>query len=544
MIKYILNLTHGFRGRIAISAISGIVRVAIGLVFVALSKQAVDIATGKADGNLMLCIALLIGAVIVELVFTAIGSHNTELSEAEMRNTLQERLFSRVLNTTWDGRESFHSGDMMSRLTEDIRVAAECLCKTFPIIVIALFQLIGAFLFLWHFSPSLALVLILVLPIFMFAGKVFFKKVQHLTHRIREIESTVQGNMQESLQHRVLLLTCQQTRRVLEAISALNQDRLDVVRKRTKITVYSRTAVFTGFQTGYLAAFLWGVFGLRNGTVSYGLMTAYLQLAGQIQRPLAELARLLPGLIQSHTSFSRIRTIEQMPVEEEADDSQQTEPMQPAGITLSNITFGYTGKETPIFDRFNYTFEPGTHTAIMGETGAGKSTLLRLILALVKPEEGDIELFRMEDGKHVLLPVSKSTRSQIVYVPQGNSLLSGTIRKNLLLGNPDATEEEMWDALHTAAADFVYNLPNGLDTVCGEHGDGLSEGQAQRIAIARGLLRKGSILLLDEVSASLDEETEKLLMQRLKQTRGSHTVLLVTHRPGVLPYCDAILRIS
>lgn len=543
MIKYIISLTHGFRGRITISAVSGIIRVAIGLVFVALSKNAVDIATGRAEGNLVLCIAGLIGAVIIELICSAVGSRNTELSEAEMRNTLQERLFSRVLNTTWSGRESFHSGDMMSRLTEDIRVAAECLCKTFPIIIIAIFQLIGAFLFLWHFSPSLALVLILILPVFMFAGKIFFKKVQRLTHRIREIESHVQENMQESLQHRVLLLTCQQTRRTLEAISALNSSRLDVIRKRTKITVYSRTAVFAGFQSGYLAAFVWGVIGLRNGTVSYGLMTAYLQLAGQIQRPLAELARLLPGLIQSHTSFSRIYSIEQMPVEEEPIDSEQAENSQPAGISLSNITFGYKGKGKPIFNHFNHTFLPGSHTAIMGETGAGKSTLLRLILALVKPEEGNIELFRMENGNRIPIPVSMSTRSQIVYVPQGNSLLSGTIRKNLFLGNPDATEEEIWDALHTAAADFVHNLPNGLDTVCGEHGDGLSEGQAQRIAIARGLLRKGSILLLDEVSASLDEETEKLLMQRLKEIRGSHTVLLVTHRPGVLPYCDDILRI-
>lgn len=537
-------MTHGFRSKIAICAISGIIRVAVGLAFVALSKSAVDIATGRTEGNLTLCVVTLIGAIIIELICSAIGNRTSELSEAEMRNKLQERLFSRVLNTTWSGRESFHSGDMISRLTEDIRVAAETLCKTFPIIIIALSQFIGAFLFLWHFSPSLALVLILLLPLFMVAGKLFFKKVKQLTNYIREIESNVQANMQESLQHRVLLLTCQQTGRILETISKLNRTRLDTIRKRTKITVFSRTAVIAGFQSGYLAAFIWGVRGLKNGTVTFGLMTAYLQLAGQIQRPLAELARLLPGMIQSHTSFSRIYTIEQMPVEKDSFDIDRNTSTEPVGISLNSITFGYEGKEKPIFYKFNYSFAPGSHTAIMGETGAGKSTLLRLILALVKPEEGEIELFRLEDGKKKRLPVSMSTRSLIVYVPQGNSLLSGTIRKNLLLGNPDATEEEMWMALHTAAADFVHNLKNGLDTVCGEHGDGLSEGQAQRIAIARGLLRKGSILLLDEVSASLDEETELLLMQRLKETHGSHTVLLVTHRPGVIPFCDDILRIG
>ncbi len=544
MIRYIILLTRGFRGRIAVSSITGIIRVAIGLLFVALSKTAVDIATGKAEGNLLLYIAALIGVVLIELLCTAIGQHNTEISEASMKNGLQERLFQKVLNTPWSGRETFHSGDMMSRLTEDIRVASESLCRTLPVFIIAIAQLIGAFLFLWHFSKSLALVLIIILPIFMFSGKVFFKKVGKLTQKVREIESRVQGDMQESLQHRVLLMTSLHTRRTLEAIEALNRSRMDVVRKRTRLTVYSRAAIFTGFQTGYLAAFIWGVRGLKNGTVTFGLMTAYLQLAAQIQRPLAELTRMLPGIIQSYTSFSRLHEIELLPEEDEAPDAEKLSNSGPAGIEMENVTYRYPGKERPVLNHFSHTFRPGTKTAILGETGAGKSTLLRLILALIKPEEGDINLFRIDKGEKTVMPMTTATRSQIVYVPQGNSLLSGTIRKNLLLGDPDASEEDMWEALHTAAADFVSELKDGLDTVCGENGDGLSEGQAQRIAIARGLLRKGSILLLDEISASLDEETETLLMKRLQKTHASHTVLLVTHRPAIIPYCDDVLRIN
>lgn len=544
MISYIFSLTKGFRGSIAISALAGMIRVGTGLLFVALSKRAVDIATGKGDGDLILYVAAMIGAVAVELICLATGNRNAELSEAALRNSLQERLFQRLLNTPWSGREAFHTGDMMSRLTEDIRVAAESLCRTLPILIIALTQLIGAFLYLWHFSKSLALALIVILPIFMFAGKVFFKKMRKLTQRVREIESRVQEDMQESLQHRVLLMTALHTRRTLEGIVALNRKRMETVKKRTRLTVYSRTAVGAGFQSGYLAAFIWGVTGLRNGTVSFGLMTAYLQLAGQIQRPLAELSRMLPGIIQSHTSFSRLYEIDQIPVEEEANDPDTTQETGPAGIIMENVTYRYPGQEKPVFSHFSHIFAPGTHTAILGETGAGKSTLLRLILALIKPEEGEVELFRMENGEEKRLPLTTSTRSQIVYVPQGNSLLSGTIRKNLLLGDPEATEEEMMDALHTAAADFVKDLKDGLDTQCGEHGDGLSEGQAQRIAIARGLLRKGSILLLDEISASLDEETETLLMQRMKRIHATHTVLFVTHLPAVVNYCDDVLRIS
>ena len=307
--------------------------------------------------------------------------------------------------------------------------------------------------------------------------------------------------------------------------------------------MYSRTAVMAGFESGYLAAFLWGIHGLYNGTISFGMMTAYLQLAGQIQRPLAELARLLPGLIQSHTAFSRISEIERLPKEEETSESEISGTTSPLGISFQNVSFCYPGKELPVLSNFNHVFAPGSKTAIMGETGAGKSTLLRLILALLTPQKGEITIFSRSGNEENSMPVSAGTRRQIVYVPQGNSLLSGTIRYNLRTAKPDATEEEMKAALHHAAADFVFDLKFGLETTCGEHGDGLSEGQAQRIAIARGLLRPGAILLLDEISAALDEETEKQLMQRLSQRTGSHTILFVTHRHGVIPFCDDILRV-
>lgn len=543
MIRYIWGTTAGFRRRIAVSASAGIIRVVTGLIFVALSKRTVDIATGNASGNLTLCVVGLVTAVVVELICAAIGNRTAELSEADMKNKLQERLFSRLMSTTWNGNERFHSGETLSRLTEDCRVAAECLCRTVPTVIIAAVQLVGAFLFLWYFSPILAIILIVLLPLFFLAGKVFFRKMKVLTRRIRDIESRLQERMQESLQHRILLITCRQTYRTIEAIRALHHSRYSIVRKRANITMYSRTAVIAGFESGYLAAFLWGIMGLYKGTITFGMMTAYLQLAGQIQRPLAELARLLPGLIQSHTAFSRISEIESLPSEENQSEPATEEENKPAGISFHNVSFRYPGADHPVLNNFSHTFKPGSKTAIMGETGAGKSTLLRLILALMRPQEGEIDIITESGEDFTSIPVSPMTRSRIVYVPQGNSLLSGTIRYNLRTAKPDATEEEMRAALHDAAADFVFKLKYGLETTCGEHGDGLSEGQAQRIAIARGLLRPGSIMLLDEVSAALDEETEKTLMSRLSSKRHSHTIIFVTHRSGVLPYCDRTLNL-
>ncbi|MBD5356919.1 MAG: ABC transporter ATP-binding protein [Bacteroides sp.] len=525
------------------SATAGIMRVMASLAFVALSKRAVDIATDQTEGNLTSYTIGLVLALLIELICSSLGNRNTELSEAKMKNSLQEHLFSRMLTTTWTGQERYHSGDSLSRLTEDCRVAAECLCRTIPTVIIALFQLVGAFIFLWYFSPTLAIILFLILPTFIFAGKLFYRKVRILTQRIRSIESRLHEQMQESLQHRILLITCRQTTRTINMIRALHGSRYSFICKHTNFTVYSKAAVIAGFESGYLAAFLWGLAGLRKGTISFGMMTAYLQLAGQIQRPIAELARLLPVIIQSHTAFSRIAEIEQLPIENDEAASKSTENLPPAGIAFRNVTFVYPNNHKILFSHFSHIFPPGSRTAIMGETGVGKSTLLRLILALLKPQEGEIELFRIENGNRFEEKVSASTRSQIVYVPQGNSLLSGTIRQNLRIGKPDATEEEMKEALYNAAADFVFELKYGLDTPCGELGNGLSEGQAQRIAIARGLLRSGTILLLDEISASLDEATETLLMQRLTQVCSFHTILLVTHRTSVLPYFDNIIKL-
>ncbi len=543
MIRYIFGLTQGFRARITFSASAGILRVVTGLTFVWLSKRAVDLATGETSGNLVLCIAGLVIALAIELICSALGNRTTDLSEADMKNMLQKRLFSSLMTSSWTGQEKYHSGDVLSRLTEDSRVASECLCRTAPTVIIAIIQLIGAFLFLWYFSPILAIILVLILPAFLIFGKFFFKKMRVLTKRIRDIESRLQEKMQESLQHRILLMTCRHTVRTIDAISALHHSRYSVIRRRANITMYSRTAVVAGFETGYLAAFLWGINGLYRATISFGMMTAYLQLAGQIQRPLAELARLLPGLINSHTAFSRLQEIEKIPTEQTADLLQLSSEDSPVGISIHNVSFCYPGNLRPIFNNFSHTFIPGSKTAIMGETGAGKSTLLRLILALIYPQQGKIDIYTESGEKSICVPVSSATRRNIVYVPQGNSLLSGTIRHNLRIAKPNATEEEMKAALHDAAADFVFDLKYGLETSCGEQGGGLSEGQAQRIAIARGLLSQGTILLLDEISSSLDEETEKLLMQRLSQRKNSHTILFVTHRSGVLPFCDDILRL-
>jgi ABC-type bacteriocin/lantibiotic exporter with double-glycine peptidase domain len=267
------------------------------------------------------------------------------------------------------------------------------------------------------------------------------------------------------------------------------------------------------------------------------MMTAFLQLVGQIQRPLADMSGQIPSLIHASASIDRLMELEALPAEESAEPHLLHGNV---GIRLENVSFAYPDNPSDVLHDFSYEFKPGSRTAIVGPTGIGKSTMIRLLLALLKPREGKISLYASSSE----VPVSPATRINLVYVPQGNSLFSGTVRDNLLMGNPEATQVQLENALRTAAADFVFSLPSGLDTQCFEAGAGLSEGQAQRIAIARALLRPGSVLLLDEFSSALDAETETLLLERLTMELPGHTMVFITHRDKIIDYCDSVLRLA
>ena len=305
---------------------------------------------------------------------------------------------------------------------------------------------------------------------------------------------------------------------------------------RTDYSIFARSMVQIGFAAGYAAAFLWGVFGIRNGVATFGMMTAFLQLVGQIQRPIMNLSRQFPSFINSLTSAERLSEITSLPSE---DKGESVLLGQKIGISFEDVTFAYPDSYVPVLSDFSCNFTPGTTTALVGETGVGKSTMMRLMLALLSPDKGRVRFYSDDSS----VEASPQTRCNIIYVPQGNTLMSGTIRENLLLGNPVATEEELRAVLHLAAADFVLELPDGMDTLCGENGTGLSEGQAHRICIARSLLRKGGILLLDEPTAALDPQTEEILLKRLLGSSAGRTVIIVTHRESAISSCENVVRL-
>lgn len=539
ILSYAWRISSCVRLRILTDAAVGVARIGCGLLFIWLSKQLIDIAVGDAAGDMLLYSLLLIGTVALETACAVLQGNLETATEAGLKNSLRHTLFVRVMNSTWNGREQFHTADVVNRLEEDARITAETLCRMVPATLVSLCQAAGAFVFLCALSPVLGWIIAGILPLFLLTAKLYTRRMRSLTTDIRATDSRVQTLIQEHLQHRILLLGMMRVVPVFSRLGTLQSELYGKVMRRNRFTQFTRTMMLLGFGAGYLTAFLWGVAQLQQGALTFGVLTAFLQLVGQVQRPTADLSRQLPGLVHALTSLSRLAELDTL-----TPEAKVLAPHAEAldGVRFDRVTFAYPDGRRKILDGFTHDFHSGTSTAIMGETGAGKSTLMRLMLGLLRPQEGAITLYNKEKG--LTAEASAATRSAFVLVPQGNSLLSGTIRANLLLGNPAATAEQLQEALHTAAADFVHTLPQGLDTPCGEGGAGLSEGQAQRIAIARGLLCAGRILLLDEFSSALDADTEHLLMERLTAHAAGKTLIFITHRPEIARRCNEIIRLN
>ena len=536
LLRWIWGASRGVRGRIALCTLIGCISVACSLVFVLFSKNAIDIATGVREGVLTLYGIGMGCLILFEIVLHALDNWVANRLDVEMRNRFRSRFFGLLLQSEWQGRERYHSGDVLNRMVQDLGSVVSVITGTLPFAVITVIQLVASFCLLYSMDHTLAIVLVLILPFFSLLSRFYVSRMRRMTKAVRESESHIHSVMQESLQHKTIVKTLEQSEGMQGRLARWQNQLFGEVIARTRFSILSRGLVSMGFSAGYLMAFLWGVFSIQDGIITFGVMTAFLQLVGRIQRPLADLARMIPTLVSALTSAERLMELEELPMETAG------EPLRMAGVAgvrFADVSFQYADGDEEVITHLNEDFAPGSMTAVLGETGAGKTTLIRLILALVRPTAGRVTMYDAERE----VEVSPQTRSNLVYVPQGNTLFSGTIRDNLLLGRPDATDEELWEVLRVACAEFVLSLPNGLDTACGEQGGGLSEGQAQRIAIARSLLRPGSVLLFDEATSALDPDTERRLLERLAQARGQRTVIFITHRPSVLEYCDRVLRV-
>ena len=527
-VAWLWRNSHGIRWNTAVRIVTGALQVALGLMMVWLSRTFIDVTirTGTTDEVLRM-VTLLVATVVGAVVLRQVGYWLTTTADVHQTNALRLRIFSSLFRRQLFTEQELHSGDVTSRMAKDIETVSSVCTDTLPQMAITFIQLCGAFLLMRWFDARLAWALLLLTPLAIVAGKLIARRLRKMTLDIRESESRIQMQVQEGMEHNAVLRSLGSEQWVTDRLDSMQQQLKGHVMKRARFTVVMRLIMGCVFGLGYLLAFVWGGLGLRNGTITFGVMTSFLQLVGMIQHPILQLLNMVPTVIHSTASIDRLEELTSQTVLSHLKcDSDNKRICNSQQVTFRDVSFSYASGDRLILEHFTHEFKPGSKTAIMGETGIGKTTLFRLILGFIEPTEGVVV-----------------TGDNICFVPQGNTLMSGTIRYNLQLAKPDASADELKQALHTACADFVNDLPDGLDTELGERGSGLSEGQAQRIAIARGLLHGGDILLLDEISSSLDEATEQELYRRLFATHPDKTMLFITHRSTVSELCDEVIRL-
>ena len=533
--KWLMKYSKPYMGRITLIMAFSIISTVVSLWMVQISKNIIDNATGgnKFVTLLIVYFCLMIAMQVVGIVSTLLSAILSEKFSFGIR----KQIYDKIIRSHWMDVKRYHTGDLMTRLTSDAGAIADGIIGTIPNIIILFVELLMVFVTLFIYSPLLAVFAMLVAPVAALVSFFLGKKLKKLQIKVQESESNYRSFLQESLANLLVVKSFANEDYSVDRLTTLREERFKWVFKKTKMSIASSTVMSMTFQLGYIVAFAYGAWQISTGQITYGTMTVFLTLVNRVQSPIIGLAQQIPRVVSVLASAGRVIELQNIPVEERLPEVVTSDKI---GVDIENLTFGYT--DEIVLDNVSLNIKPGEFVAIIGESGIGKTTLLRIIMSFMGNYTGKVDFF---DENGLTDPANANTRRFISYVPQGNTLFSGTVRENIRMGKLDATDEEMWDALKLSAGyDFVKELPNGLYTVIGERGHGISEGQAQRIAIARAFVRKAPLLILDEATSALDENTEKEVIKGLQQLEPRPTCIVVTHRKSILTYCDREIKIE
>ena len=501
------------------------------------SKNMVDYAVADRLNMAGLAAAIFAGLIIMNLLMRVWESLLSVRIMESFSNVMRQRFFKRLLETEWLPISAYHSGDLLTRLTSDVNKITNCIVSVIPGIFALGVQLVASFLTLMYYEPKLAILAFIMGPSSVVFSRIWGRKLKYLHVKVQESESSYRSYIQEAIQNFIIIKSFRLERHNYNAIQGLHENRMKWILQRNHLTLAANNVIGVGYWAGYFLAFGWGAVRLSQKAISFGTLTAFLQLVQQVQGPFSGLAGTYPQIIAMSASAGRLMELETMQMEKTVEPVPE---LRDVGISFRQVSFYYTeGK--PVLDKITTEIFPGQLVALVGSSGEGKTTLIRLLLALLRPFEGEVCFTNALGGRY---EVSAATRDWVTYVPQGNTLFSGTIANNLRSGKPDATQAEMEKAARAACAwSFIEELPHGLNTIIGENGHGLSEGQAQRIAIARAFLKKAPVMILDEATSALDTETEMNVLSAIKDVSHNCTCLVITHRQSALRICSRVLRI-
>lgn len=513
---------------------SSLLSIAMALV----SKKLIDSATSGQLKEIFTTSFIFTGIILINIFSGGLISILVTKTQERMSNKMRSELFIRLSKVQWLQLSKYHSEDILTRMTSDVGTIVNLVVNTIPNMFALLILITGSVISLMILEPTLAYFSILLGPVALIFSRLFAGKLKNLHIKIQESESTYRSFIQECIYNMPIIKAFCIEENTAYNINKLQNNRLSWILKRTHLSVYSNAFLAIAFETCYLLAFFWGIFRLSNNIITFGGFSAFLQLVGKVQGPFVNLAYTIPQVIAAAASVGRLREFEALSSESEEAFIQD---IPSAGIKLEHLTFGYEINK-PVLKNVCLEIKPGEIVGLIGKTGQGKTTLIRLLLSFVEPTEGHAYIITFNNEKY---KINSATRKLISYIPQGNTLFSGTIADNLRIGSHDATEDEMIQALKYACAwEFIKNLENGINTFISEGGTGLSEGQLQRLSIARALIKDSPILILDEATSALDSDTEMKVLNSIKTLYKNHTCIIITHRPGALNICDRVLRIE
>lgn len=539
------------------SIVVNVIFALIGIYNVTVSKSLIDSAiSGDSEGTIRWLIVMLV-ITLISMLSSPITSFMSTHSSTKLTQNIQRKIYQHIQCSDWLEQSKFHSVSLLTRVTSDVSNISSAILGTIPSLVSLTVTLFGSFYTLISWAPSIAFAAVFIGPFLILVGKYFSSKLKDLYKEAQEEDIKYRSFMQESIQNMMIVKTFCMEKVNMHRLIEIQNNKYKIAMRNTRLSTMTSMSMSLCSSIAYFTIFTWGVLNIAKGITTYGTFTGMLQLYSKVQAPFSSLASMIPGLISTIAAAERLMEIGSIPVEKMADEKELdnitsleialdsisnkvSSNFNKPNIVFDNVSFAYKANNN-ILNNINLTIESGETIAFVGPSGEGKTTIIRLILSLINPTEGNVLL---SEG-NLVKEINRNYRELISYVPQGNTLFSGSIRDNLKYGNPNASDDEIKAALSNACAlDFVNELEDGLDTMIGEKGVGISEGQAQRIAIARSFLRERPILILDEATSALDPETEVNVLKAVRALPTKPTCIIITHRPSALNICNRIIKLE